>query len=160
MWSICGRCCVSWIRLHNKLTQRHAFRVALQELLAAGAVVRKGALGCFDMGVDLPAAGEQAVLPMMPDEPLHILQRVAEEDADFVGEAGGVRQPCAQVVERCADGEGRVAQGQQKALHLRAMEDQGELLWPEEVEQLFLCLRKHHKAQAGKLGAQVGQVIR
>lgn len=147
------------MRLHNKLTQRHAFRVALQELLAAGAVGRKGVLGRFGMGVDLPAAGEQAVLPVMLDEALHILQRIAEEDADLVGKAGGVRQPCTQVVERRADGEGGVAQGQQKALHLRAVEDQGELLWPEEVEQPFLCLHKHHKAQAGKLGAQVGEFI-
>ena len=112
------------MRLHNKLTQRRAFRVALQELLAAGVIGRKGALGCFDMGVDLPAAGEQAVLPVMLDEPLHILQRIAEEDADLVGKTGGVRQPCAQVVERRTDGEGRVAQGQQKALYLRAVEDQ------------------------------------
>ena len=148
------------MRLHNKLTQWRALRVALQELLAAGAVGRKGALGCFDMGVDLPAAGEQAVLPMMLDEALHILQRIAEEDADLVGKAGCMRQPGAQVVERRVDGEGRVAQGQQKALHLRMVEDQGELFWPEEVEQPFLCLRKHHKAQTGKLGAQVGQVFR
>lgn len=112
------------MRLSYKLTQRHTLRMALQELLAAGVIGCECALCDFGMGVDLPAAGEQAVLPVMLDEPLHILQRVAQEDADLVGEAGGVRQPGAQVMECCAYGEGCVAQGQQKVLHIRAMKDQ------------------------------------
>ncbi len=66
--------------------------MALQKLLAAGAIRLKGALCFFGVGVDLPAAGEQAILSLMADETLHILQRIAEEQADLVGEAGGVHQ--------------------------------------------------------------------
>lgn len=95
----------------------------------------------------------------MLNEPLHVLQGIAEEDADLMGKAGGVRQPCAQVMQRCADGEGRVAQGQQKALNGWVNKNKRELLWPEEIEQLFLCLCEHHKAQAGELGAQMGKLV-
>ena len=111
------------------------------------------------MSIDFPAAGKKAVLAVMADEALHVHQGIAKEKTDLVGEAGGVHQAVAQVMQRCADGEGRVAQGQQKTLDGWVNKNKRELLWPEEVEQLFLCLCKHHKPQAGELVTQMGQLV-
>ncbi len=57
-------------------------------------------------------------------------------------------------MECCADGEGHIAQGKEKALDIRALKNKDELLWPIEVEQLFLLLLKDGEAQTGQLVAQ------
>lgn len=98
LWNIYGLWYISWTRLRNKLAQRYAFRMTLQKLLTAGMVGGEGAPSLIRMGIDLPAAGEKTVPPMVLNEALHILQWVTQEQPDLVGKAGGVHQAGAKMM--------------------------------------------------------------
>lgn len=80
---------------HDELGDRGSLRIPAAKDRGTAAVALEAPAGRLGIAIALPAAAEGVVPALMADEPLHVIQRIAQKDANLVGkfllqtEAGG-----------------------------------------------------------------------